>query len=285
MISRRSDEMHVDLETLFQRPNALPATPGVVQDLISSFEEENVSVDEIASKLAADPVLSAKLLRLANSAYYHVSRSVSTVHSAVSMLGFVTVRTLVISTGLVNGFKSAPGLDLKQFWRYSMNTAVVAKWLAQEADENSDLAFTVGMTHAIGQLVIHVAMPEQALQVDKTSGFFDSSRIDAERTSFGYDYADVGAELASRWKFPLTFSDAIRAFPEPMELQPFNRMAAIIHLAAWFARANENQMSLDEMRATCPTEVAAKLGLDPYIMLDKMPPLSELCNGLEELIS
>jgi HD-like signal output (HDOD) protein len=275
----------MEFEALFQQPNALPSAPKVVQDLISSFNDEHVSVDDIVSKLASDPVLSAKLLRLANSAYYHVSRSVSTVKDAVVMLGFVTVRTLVISSGLVNGFKSAPGMDLKQFWRFSLNTAVAAKWLAQQADENSELAFTVGMTHAIGQLVIHAGMPDQALILDKAVSPLDTRRLDAERNSFGYDYADVGAELAVRWKFPDAFSDAVRAFPKPLEHQPFEPMAAIIHLAAWLARTNENNLTLDEARATCPTEVAVKLGLDPYIMLDKMPPLTELSNGLEELVA
>lgn len=275
----------MNIEELFKQPNALPAAPKVVQELIGSFNNEHVSADDISRKLAADPVLSAKLLRLSNSAYYRVSRSISTVNDAVVMLGFVTVRTLVISGGLVNGFKSTPGLDLKQFWRYSLNTATVAKWLSQHVDENSDLAFTVGMTHAIGQLVIHAGMPEQALQLDNTISPLDVRRFEAERNSLGYDYAMVGAELAARWKFPEDFSNAIRAFPNPLEQQPFIPMSAIIHLAAWFARANEYGLAQEEIRASCPTEVAVKLGLDPHVMLDQMPPLSELSAGLEELVT
>ena len=274
----------MDIAALFQQPNALPSAPKVVQELISSFNDENVSADNIARKLAADPVLSAKLLRLANSAYYHVSHSVSTVNDAVMMLGFVTVRTLVISSGLVDGFKSTPGLDLSQFWRYSLNTAVAAKWLAPQVKENPELAFTVGMTHAIGQLVIHAGMPEQALSLDKAADFLNARRFDTERNSFGYDYAEVGAELASRWKFPVSFSNAIRAFPKPLEHQPFDPMAATIHLAVWAARANENNLTQEEIRACYPTEVASKLGLDPCIMLDQMPTLHELSNGLEGLL-
>lgn len=273
------------IEALFQQPNALPVAPKVVQVLISSFNNERVSVEHVARMLAVDPVLSAKLLRLANSAYYRVSRSVSTAHDAVMMLGFVTVRTLVISSGLVNGFKSAPGLDLKQFWRYSLNASVAARWLAQQVNEDPELAFTIGMMHAIGQLVIHAGMPEQAQLLDKTVKPLDTRRLDSERKSFGYDYAEVGAELAVRWKFPGAFSAAIRAFPKPLEHQPFKPMAAIIHLAAWFAQANENGLSPDDIRANLPTEVAAKLGLDPCILLDKMPPLSELSKGLEELVA
>ena len=273
------------IEALFQQPNALPSAPKLVQDLISSFKDEHVSAEEISRKLAADPVLSAKLLRLANSAYYHVSRSVSTVHDAVLMLGFVTVRTLVISSGLVNGLKSAPGLDLKQFWRYSLNTCVTAKWLAQQTEENSELVFTIGLMHAIGQLVIHAGMPEEAQLLDKTVSPLDPARFEAERDTFGYDYAEVGAELAVRWKFPNEFSDAIRAFPNPLDHQPFNSMAAIINLAAWFARAHENYLSRDDILANFPTEVGARLGIDPRTLLGKMPPISELSSGLEELVA
>ena len=163
-ITRR---FYMNFDTLFQQQNALPTIPKVVQELIDSFNNDDVSIDEIARKLAADQVLSAKLLRLANSSYYHSSRSVGTVDDAVLMLGFMTVRTLVVSSGLTGSFKAMPGVDLKQFWRYSMHTAVIAKWIAKQVHGNSDFAFTVGLMHAIGQLLMHAAMPEQMLQIDK----------------------------------------------------------------------------------------------------------------------
>lgn len=273
----------MSIEALFQHPTPLPAAPKVVQELISSFNDENVSADDIAKKLAADPVLSAKLLRLANSAYYRVSRSVSTVNNAVLMLGFVTVRTLVISSGLVNAFKSAPGLDLKKFWRYSLNTAVAAKWLAQHAEENSELAFTVGMTHGIGQLILHASMPEKTAVLDKATGILADGRMDAERKSLGYDYAEISAELAARWKFPVDFVEALRAFPKPLEQEPLNRVAAILHLASYHARVEATKPA--DPRAAYPNAVAAALGMDAFVTFDKMPPLAELSEGLEELIA
>ena len=272
------------LDALFQNPHALPTAPKVVQELIHSFNDVNVSTDDIAKKVATDPVLSAKLLRLANSAYYHVSRSIGTVDDAVLMLGFVTVRTLVISSGLVSGFKTVPGLDLGQFWRYSLHSAVAAKWIAKQSKENTDLAFTIAMMHAIGQLVIHSAMPEQAMQLDKVAPPLDARRLDAEQASLGYTYADVGAELALRWKFPQPFSTAISDFPNPLDSKPLNRMAAVIHLAAWRARIDENQLTPDEVSACYPSEVAATLGLAPHVLVDSMPSLSELSEGLEDLV-
>lgn len=272
------------LDALFQNPTALPTAPKVVEELISSFDKASVSTEEIAKKLSADPVLSAKLLRLANSAYYHVSRSIGTVEDAVLMLGFVTVRTLVISSGLVSGFKTVPGLDLKQFWRYSLHTAVSAKWIAKKTGENTDLAFTIGMMHAIGQLVIHAAMPEQAMALDKVAGPLDPRRLDSEQASFGYTFANVGAELARRWKFPDAFSETIQAFPDPHHNGDINRLAAVIHLAAWRARIDENKLSDDEIAACYPVDLAEELGLDEDVLTDEMPAPGELSAGLEELV-
>ncbi|MES2257278.1 MAG: HDOD domain-containing protein [Pseudomonadota bacterium] len=271
------------LDALFQNPTALPTAPKVVEELISSFDKATVSTEEIAKKLSTDPVLSAKLLRLANSAYYHVSRSIGTVEDAVLMLGFVTVRTLVISSGLVSGFKTVPGLDLKQFWRYSLYTAVSAKWIAKKTKENTDLAFTIGMMHAIGQLVLHSAMPEQSMELDKIAGPLDARRLDAEQASFGYTFADVGAELARRWKFPDTFGETISAYPDPNS-ENFDRLAAVVHLAAWRARVEENKLTDEEIASCYPTDVAEELGLEPDALIDDMPPPSELSAGLEELV-
>jgi len=274
----------MQLEALFKQPQALPAVPKIVHELIDSFNSDDVSIDDIARKLAADPVLSARLLRLANSAYYHVSRSIGTVNEALSMLGFVTVRTLVISSGLTGGYKAMPGMDLSHFWRYSLHTSAVAGWLAKRCSVNGDQAFTVGLMHGIGQLVMHAGMPEQMLQIDRMASPMDPRRIDIERNSFGYSFADVGAELARQWRFPNTFADAIAGFPEPLEKAAFDPVAGVIHLAVWRARAEHNQLSKEEMAATLPVDVCKKLGQDPNALLNEMPAMSELAAGLEAML-
>ena len=272
------------LDTLLQNPNALPTAPKVVEELISSFDNADVSVEEIARKLSLDPVLSAKLLRLANSAYYHVSRRIGNVEDAVRMLGFVTVRTLVISSGLVGGFKTVPGLALKPFWRYSLHTAVVAKWIAKKVGVNTDLAFTIGMMHAIGQLVMHCGMATETAALDTKMGLYDGARAATERDTFGFDFAEVGAELAVRWKFPDIFPDTIRSFPEPSGAALGNRMASVIQLAAWRARADELGLDAEQIVASLPLATAQSLGLTADELLEDMPLLADLSAGLEELI-
>ena len=275
----------MQLEELFQQPQALPAVPKIVHELIESFNEEDVSIESIARKIAADPVLSARLLRLANSAYYHVSRTIGTVPEAIAMLGFVTVRTLVISSGLTEGYKAMPGLDLTQFWRYSMHTAAVSGWVAQQARVNRDQAFTVGLMHAIGELVMHAGMPEAMRQLDQQSLPMDDDRLLQEQQLFGYQFATVGSELARQWRFPLSFVNAILHFPEPLNQAKFDPVAAVLHLAAWRARAEFHKLDADAMASRVPAEVCAALGLSVDVLLQQMPPLAELCDGLEALIS
>ncbi|MGZ3182968.1 MAG: HDOD domain-containing protein [Telluria sp.] len=269
------------IDDLLQNQHALPSAPKVVEELIGSFEDPDASVDAIARKLAQDPVLSAKLLRLANSAYYHASRKIASVDDAIRMLGFVSVRSLVVSAGLVGSFKSVPGIDLKQFWRYSLESAVAAKWIARQAHENTDLAFTIGLMHALGELVIHTGMPDQAVQLDdETAGPFHPDRQAVERAAFGFSFADVGAGLAERWKFPIIFGETIRTYAEPLPLTPLNRIAGVLCLAVWAVQHAHGEAADDSF----PAEVATALGLAPAVVLADMPPLEELSAGLEELV-
>ena len=122
------------------------------------------------------------------------------------------------------------------------------------------------------------------MQLDKIAPPLDARRLDAERVSLGYNYADVGAELARRWKFPPTFAATIAAFPDPLIKAPLNRLAAIVHLGAWRARVDENALSNEEIIACYPSDVAESLGLPPSVLVDKMPPPAELSAGLEELV-
>jgi HD-like signal output (HDOD) protein len=272
------------IETLFEKASTLPNVPKVVQELLESFNKDRVTIDEIAGKIAADQVLSAKLLRLANSAHYHVSREIGTASDAVAMLGFVTVRTLVISCGLTGSFKPIPGLDLPKFWLHSLKVACVAKHLAQAAKLNRELAFTVGMMHGIGQLLMHMAMREEVQELDKTSTPLEARRYRIERNAFGFDYAEVGASLATHWQFPPALSEAIRRFPEPLAGEGVDPIACVVHLAVWRVRGDEHNLSPEALSDSWPDAVGDALQLDRDEVLRTMPTIKELTDGMEALI-
>ena len=273
------------LEELLHQPQALPSAPGIVKELIQSFEDENISLQDISRKISADQVLTVKLLRLANSAHYHVSRTIGTVDQAVTLLGFLTVRTLVISTGLTGSFKSIKGINPEYFWRYSLHSAVVAKWLARKTHQNLETAFTIGLMHAIGELVMRLGMPDKCEQMDKMIDFWSLRRLEMERIDFGYGYDKVSAALASHWGFPSEFISTLEMFSDPLAEEPVDRLAVIVHLATWFARAYKNGLSVEDMEADFPTEIAEVIGLTFAEVNEEMPSLDELSGGLDVLIA
>lgn len=282
------------LESLFAKPHVLPTVPAAVQQLIASFERDDISIDSVAQQLAADPVLCAKTLRLANSAYFHVSRRVQTVDEALRLLGFVMVRNLVLGSSLAHAFPAMPGLDLKAFWRHSLHTAVGARWMAQVCGENSDLAFTVGLLHGLGHLVLHTAEPQRMKPLHARAPALSPGRAEVEREVLGFHHGDVGAELATRWRFPEVIADTIRALPDAEACAGAGSGAAVVHLAAWRARVEAETETAEAL----PVAVSRSLGVmahweddDDTLVLTHgrqphaMPPLRDLAAGLDALFA
>jgi putative nucleotidyltransferase with HDIG domain len=275
----------MQLEALFKQPQALPSIPKVMQELIASFNDEDVPVSHIVKHISSDQVLSAKMLKLANSAYFQVPYTVATVADAVTKLGFTNVRTLVISIGLTGSFKDIPGINRKQFWRHSLHTAVASRHLGMPAGVDAELAFTVGLMHAIGELVMHLGMPQEMLKMDASLPLLDPQRLAAEQEAFGYTHAEVGAELARRWKFPLVFASAIAGAGNPLAQAEFDPLGALVHIAAWRSRVQETQLSAMDMEDSWPTQVAARIALPRVAVLRDMPALELLCDGMQDLFS
>lgn len=284
------------IESLFARNAALPTVPKVVQQLIESFERDDVSVSTIASQLEADPVLGAKVLRLANSAYFHVSRQIATLDDALRLLGFVMVRNLAVGSGMVVSFRNARGMDLRQFWRHSLHTACVARWLARATGDDADRAFIVGLLHGIGQLLMHAVMHAPLAALNRRCHPLATGRAMHEHEALGFDHAEVGAELARRWRFPPAVVHALRHTASPLLAEPPDDIAALVHVAAWRARIEALRLEPAQAAASCPTAVARTLGIGLEWIEDEaqalltvdgqpqaMPGLAELAQGMESL--
>lgn len=273
----------MDIKSLLDQPSKLPTIPKVMQELTRTFSDESASFTDITHQISADPVLTAKLLRLANSAYFHVSRTIGTVDDALRMLGFVMVRNLVIGNGVAVAFRHTKGIDLPQFWRYNLYTACASRWLANQVELNADLVFTVGLMHGIGQLHLHAAALEAMVSLDKATHVLASNRAAAEQTALGFHNATLAAELAQLWHFPAPISDALRHVVAPLSPTLFSAEAACVHLGGWRARHAVNGIPAHAATDGFPQAIAQRLGLTQASVADQMPPLSALADGLEAL--
>ncbi|MDR3370759.1 HDOD domain-containing protein [Rhodoferax sp.] len=284
----------MDLKSLIDEPHKLPTIPKVGQQLIASFSSDNASRSEIAQQLAADPALSAKLLKLANSAYFHVSRTIGTMDAALQILGMVMVRNLVLGNSVAVAFTATPGMDLPQFWRYNLYTACTARWLADRTAVNSDRVFTLALLHAIGQLQMHAVAPQMVAPLDQQMSVLDPGRAQLELQAFGFHYGDVSAALAQAWNFPPPLIEALRHIARPLAAPEFLEASALVHLGTWRARAEVLGWTEDRQVMSYPFDVAERLHLPPdwtpalavHSQLgggQVMPPMAELTDGLEDL--
>lgn len=274
----------MQLEALLNYPRALPAMPRAVSDLLAEMNREDPSPKRVGELISSDPALTTRVLRLSNSAFFRVSRKIATADEAVAMLGLTHVRSLVMAAALGASFKHVPGVDLKQFWRYSLQSAQIARTLAGILRQNQGSAFTAGLIHAIGILVMHIAMPDQMAPVDMAVPPLDLQRAEAERDAFGYTYAEVGAGMIEKWQFPTDMVSALRHQHAPFEGETYDPLAGVIHLASWRARAEELQLDSQGLAATFPDLVGLTLGLDIDSVLGKEPSEWSFSQALNSMI-
>ncbi len=265
----------MQLEKLLKQPNALPSAPKVVRQLIETFEQEEVDLNKAAAYIESDPVLTAKLLKLANSAFFGLNRNVTTAREAMNVMGLIKVRALVIAAALGDGFHMVGGVNLSQFWRYSLNTANLSRYLALPIRIDENTAFTAGLIHGIGELVMHVAMPEAMLDLDRSVPMLDLKRARAERGLFGYSYADVGAALAREWKFPKKMINAIEHQVAPFVNDVYEPSAGVIQSAYWGARGEVLWLGSEGLINTYPDSIGLVLGVDPDTVIgEEIPALT-----------
>jgi HD-like signal output (HDOD) protein len=196
------------MKQMIEQATSLPSIPEVVQKLIASMSDDNITAERLSVIISSDQAITAKVLRLANSAHYGGHRKVGSVKEALVVLGRDALRTLVLSIGLVSSFKAPATFDMKAYWRRSFMMANRTKWLAKFLKVDAEVAYTCGLLHGIGEYLIHVVKPELAKTVDEQVAA-GAPRRKTELELFGFDYTMAGSELAKYWKFPDDIVNAI----------------------------------------------------------------------------
>jgi HD-like signal output (HDOD) protein len=259
------------ISVLLERQFNLPSIPKVVALLLMELGRTEVDLRKVTQLISTDPALTTLLLQLANSSFFNLSGKISSVSEALALLDLAYVKTMAQTAASVTSPKAVPGIHLQRFWEYSLNVAKVSRSLAGLVRQNQQAAFTCGLIHAIGELAMHLAMPEEMALLDKDTPPLDMRRAKAERRELGYCYATVGAGFARMWHFPQPMVDALEHQYAPFENNVYEPLAGVIHLAAWRARAKEASMDERAMAVTFPDAVGVAMDLDIDAVLQQDP--------------
>lgn len=224
--------MTISQKEVIAKLRQLPSLPLAVQAVITSFNDANLDTASLAHKIAQDQGLSAKVLRVANSSFYGLPRKVGSIQDAIVVLGFDTVRSLVLSVGMIRTFPPSPGslFDRQGYWRRSFRVAALSKALAKCLRLEQQMAFTAGMFHDVGQLVLDLCIPQQFSALLQQQAFSGGDLIGIERAELGFDHTAIGAEIIRLWNFPSEIERAVRDWHQP-ESEPFEPLVGMVHVA------------------------------------------------------
>jgi putative nucleotidyltransferase with HDIG domain len=222
----------LSLEDVVSKLQDLPSLPAVVMELLTSIDQENVDISVLAKKVSHDQALTAKTLRLANASVYGLQVKVTTIQQAITFLGFQTTRNIITAAAVTGCFAEGQcaGFNDKAFWRHSIATAACARVLARRMRFNQDYAFTAGLLHDIGRLVLVSTYPARYAEAIAYRAANDVDMHDAERAVLGVDHVMAGVALAEHWNFSDTMRLAIAHHHSP-ELPGAGFLATIIHVA------------------------------------------------------
>lgn len=217
---------HADIRAGLSRLSSLSPA---VQAILPRLGDDEFDVNELGRMVGQDPVLAARVLRLANSPFYGLSRQVSSLREAVLILGFSNLRGVVLSAGLIGAFSDSEAISR------SLATAAAAQTLARALRLDQGPAFTAGLLHNLGALLLGHFDPVRWKTLTSEPGETTDTRLLRERQIFGFDHCELGADIAGDWRFPGVIQAAIRFHQLPPD-DPGNTLIDLVH-AAWVVSA------------------------------------------------
>ena len=222
---------------LLGRMKIIPSPPDLYLTIARALRNPEANLDEVSSKAAQDPAMSAKLLQLANSAALGLRHRVVNVEEAVGYLGLEVTRSLVLLAHTFSYCNRSRGTNARvdRLWKHSLNTGSLARRLAREerrSRELADEAFLGGLLHDIGELLFLVNMPQEYQTVLARAREAGLPVWQAEFDHFGATHAELGAELMAIWNLPMCVVEALALHHHPSKLlsSDFGALAAV-HVA------------------------------------------------------
>lgn len=237
------EDNQAKINIVLRRVKDIPSLPEVVTKVMELVSNPTSSAAELSKVIAHDPGLTTRVLRLVNSAYYGFPKQISSVQQAIMILGFTTMRGLVLSTSIFKIFtpkdsKTGKTIDYRDFWKHSISTALCARVVAEKVGmtEIGD-AFSCGILHDIGKVVLDQYDHSDYVEVFKIlrQPYTSEQLLEMEEKVIGVNHADIGYRVADKWNLPVTLSETIRCHHNPLEAVSYTKLVSVIYMANIFS--------------------------------------------------
>ncbi len=210
----------------------LPALPTIAVEVASLIDNPQTSVSKLTQVISMDQVLTAKVLKIANSPFYGFQRKISTLDFAIMVLGFDSLKEILISISLISAFKKRQDkyFNSKEFWEHSLAAGIAARTLARQLGYRiSGESFVAGLLHDIGILVTHQYFHEDYKKIVEAVAEGKSTFQDMEQDVLFATHGEIGGWLAERWNLPEQLIEAIKYHHRPELAEKNPQLTALIH--------------------------------------------------------
>lgn len=247
----------------------LPMVPQVVQRVLAVIREPNANLSDVTREIEQDPVLSSRVLRLANSSFFGGRRSLSSIDDAVLTVGLNSLQTLLVASGAMAAFVAVPAVNLRQFWMVSVISASAARQIAVRLGVDGEMAYCAGLLQGIGHLILCQCRPEQAQKAMPGYRLIWGAELAAvEQRAFGVSHPVVSAIWVSRLGLPAEVVDALRHSLEPMSTTA-PRLGRVVQLACSVAASVAEGETVEQAIARVDVALVAVLQLETYLSSEK----------------
>lgn len=269
----------------------LPPISQAALQLVNLLDEPAVSNEDVVQVLKYDNVLTAKLLRACNSPYFGLEEPVSSVDQAVLILGHHQILHIVLTLAF-GGAMAVPlagsAVESNELWRHSLTAATASEYIVTNGIDfnvDSHVAFTVGLLHDIGKLVLgQVLTPEHQTNIRALIADKKNSRWEAEKLVLGTDHAEVGGALLQAWNLPEDIIEAVANHHHPV-VDPEPKLSAVAHLANYIAHRLGSAPGLETYAALVDIRVAEAFSLTPARIENITEGAKSSCEKVDQLMS
>ena len=266
------------LDAFIDSVEHLPPSPRLLVKLLEMFKHPDLDVDEVVKLLSYDPSFTAEVLKRCNSAYFGGAKPAEDMFDAVSRLGFQEIYNIVLAMFAASAIlqaQAAGGAHVEILWRHSVAVAVGAEALANAAGESSPTAFTAGLLHEVGKVIMVSKDKSNYAQAVESAALLKRPVIAVEKEQYGFDHAEAGARLLARWNLPPNIVAAVQHHHNLAGAGEFERLAATVHLANLIAHATGEKMVGDFRGSANAAPSMAVLGLTPENIPALLPVMRE----------
>jgi|YelNatPaOPRAMG01_1025707.scaffolds.fasta_scaffold00049_20 HD-like signal output (HDOD) protein len=266
---------------------SLPTLPTVVAKVVEMVQDPRTSAQDLARIISADQVLTARVLKLANSSYYGFPRKIGTINLAIVLLGYETVRDLVLSVSVIERFGQSEGdlwFDYSLFWEHSVATGIACRLFSRLFQfQVVGEAFVAGLIHDIGKLVLNQYLRKEFRQILRKANSENLLFYEAEEKVLGVSHGRIGAWMVERWNLPKTIVEALAFHHHPANAFRSSQLCHLVHFCDALVRRGGYGHSGDPCIPPLDPTTADVLGLKKTDAgrVDFEPYLDELHREME----